>query len=152
MMKEELKKTVLVDADACPVKEIIIRIAKEFQYPVVFFIDTSHVLEDSYAEVVNIGKGGDAVDFTIVNRVREGDIVVTQDYGLAAMVLSKGARAIHPGGLIYTDENLDRLLMVRHVNAKIRRAGGRHAGAKKRMSSDDIRFEQAFRSLCASDR
>jgi len=93
---------ILVDADSCPVREIITATARKYGIRVILFVDTSHILEDDYAEVAVIGKGRDAVDFALANSTRQGDIVVTQDYGLAAMVCAKGARAIHPGGLIYT--------------------------------------------------
>ena len=143
-------RKVLVDADACPVKDIILRIAKKHLLPVIFFIDTSHILEDDYAEVVVIGKGKDTVDFALANRTEKKDIVVTQDYGLAAMALSRGACAVHPSGMIYTKDNMDRLLLERHLNAKIRRAGGRHSGPSRRKSADDVRFEDAFESLCTA--
>ncbi|HZK35031.1 MAG TPA: YaiI/YqxD family protein [Bacillota bacterium] len=141
---------ILVDADACPVKKEITRVAKRHDIGVIFFIDTSHVLEDDYAQVVIVGQGRDAVDFALANRTDPGDIVVTQDYGLAAMVFSKGARAIHPSGLIYTKENMDRLLLERHINTKIRRAGGRHNGPRKRRSEDDLRFEEKLEELLDS--
>ena len=146
--KKEAGRKILVDADACPVKDIILQVAKRHSLPVIFFIDTSHVLEEDYATVVIIGKGKDAVDFALVNRTEKDGIVVTQDYGLAAMVLARGACAIHPGGMIYTKNNMDRLLLERHVNAKIRRAGGRHSGPSKRSPLDDSRFQQALERLC----
>jgi uncharacterized protein YaiI (UPF0178 family) len=151
MKARDTERKVLVDADACPVKGLIVEVAKEYHLPVIFYIDTSHILEDDYAEVMTVGQGRDAVDFALVNHTRQGDIVVTQDYGLAAMAVLKNARAIHPSGLVYTKDNLDRLLFERHMNAKIRRAGGRHSGPRKRKQSDNARFERAFRSLCASD-
>lgn len=151
MKTSDIGRKVLVDADACPVKKIVVEVAKKYHLPVIFYVDTSHVLEDDYAEVMIIGQGRDAVDFALVNNTGQGDIVVTQDYGLAAMVISKNAKAIHPSGLVYTKDNLDRLLFERHMNAKIRRAGGRHSGPRKRNQSDNARFEKAFSSLCASD-
>lgn len=141
-------RKILVDADACPVKGSILKIAKIYHLEVIFFIDTSHVLEDDYAKVVVVSKGRDSVDFALINQTDNEDIVVTQDYGLAAMVFSKGAYAIHPNGLIYTKDNIDKLLFERHLNAKIRRAGGRHSGPHKRKQADDERFEAALIRLC----
>jgi uncharacterized protein YaiI (UPF0178 family) len=141
--------TILVDADACPVKGIILRVARKYSLLVVFFIDTSHILEDDYAEVVVVSKGKDTVDFALANRAGKNDIVVTQDYGLAAMVFSKGARAIHPSGMVYSKENMDRLLFERHLHAKIRRVGGRHSGPSKRKPEEDDRFEHALERLCS---
>jgi len=151
METKHIDGKILVDADACPVKSVIIAIAKRYGIRVILFVDTSHILHDDYAEVVVIGEGRDAVDFALVNQTQQGDIVVTQDYGLAAMACSKGARAIHPNGYIYTKEALDRLLFERHLNAKIRKAGGRHPGPRKRKQADNTRFEQALIKLCSSD-
>ena len=138
---------ILVDADACPVKDVVERVAGEYGMPVVMFIDTSHLLEGVRAEVVTVDKARDAVDIALINRTRPGDIVVTQDYGLAAMALGKGARAISQNGLIYTKDNIDRLLLERHVSQKIRRSGGRTPGPPRRTREDDERFERALRGL-----
>lgn len=136
-----------MDADACPVKTVIIKVAKEHMLPVVMFIDTSHQLDDGYSEVVTVGTQRDAVDIALINRTRRDDIVVTQDYGLAAMVLGKGARAINQNGMIYSADNIDRLLLERHLSQKIRRAGGRTSGPAKRSRADDEQFEAALRRL-----
>ena len=140
---------ILVDADACPVKEIIERIAARYELPVMMLIDTSHELTSDYSEIVTVSKAPDAVDFALINRTGKGDIVVTQDYGVAAMALGKGANAIHPGGRVYTDSNIDVLLMERDIAKKCRRAGERVGGhAKKRTNADDDRFADAFTLLC----
>jgi len=140
--------TILVDADACPVKNIIIKVAKEFNLKVIMFTDTSHVIEDGYAQVVLVSQGEDAVDIALINHAQGGDIVVTQDYGVAAMALGKQAYALNQNGLIYDDTNIDRLLMDRYLSQKIRRAGGRTHNHKKRSTKDDIGFERSFRNLC----
>ncbi len=140
---------ILVDADACPVKGIIIKVARERGIPVTMFIDTSHILQDGYSEVVTVDKSRDSVDIALVNRVAKGDVVVTQDYGVAAMALPKGAKAISQNGLVYTNDNIDRLLFERHLGQKVRRSGGKTSGPRKRTKEDDERFEAAFRSLMA---
>jgi len=89
---------ILVDADACPVIKIVERIAKAHGVPVTLLCDTNHVLTSDYAEVKVIGAGADAVDFALINLCRRGDVVVTQDYGVAALALGKGAYAIHQSG------------------------------------------------------
>jgi uncharacterized protein YaiI (UPF0178 family) len=140
---------ILVDADACPVKDIIERVAKDYGLPVMMLIDTSHILTSTYSEVVLVSKAPDAVDFALINRTVRGDIVVTQDYGVAAMALGKGAYAIHPSGKIYTDSNIEVLLMERDIAKKCRRDGARIKGhAKKRTNADDDHFTKAFISLC----
>ena len=138
---------ILVDADACPVKQIIIRMAKQRNIPVTMLIDTSHELNDGYSKVVTVDKQADSVDYALMALLTRKDIVVTQDFGLAAMVIGKGAKAVNQNGLIFTDENMDRLLMERHVGQKIRRGGGRTKGPAKRTKEDDARFEAAFEKL-----
>jgi len=138
---------ILVDADACPVKQIIVRVAKEHNIPVVMFIDTSHELNDGYSEVITVEKARDSVDFALVNKTAKDDIVVTQDYGVATMTLAKGARAINQNGLIYNDSNIDKLLFERHLSQKVRRSGGRTPGPRKRTKEDDEKFEKALRYL-----
>lgn len=135
---------IFVDADACPVKDIIVRIARENNLPVTMIIDSSHELKDQYSTVITVEKGKDSVDLVLINQVKRGDIVVTQDYGLAALVLGKSAKAINQNGLVFSNENIDRLLMERHVGQKIRRGGGRTKGPRKRTREDDERFEKAF--------
>ena len=138
---------ILVDADACPVKQIIVRLAKENNIPVIMLIDTSHELNDDYSRVITVDKQADSVDFALMGLLTREDIVVTQDFGLAAMVIGKDARALNQNGLIFTDENMDRLLMERHIGQKIRRSGGRTKGPAKRTKEDDNRFESAFKIL-----
>jgi len=143
---------ILVDADSCPVKQIIVRLAKQSDIPVIMLFDTAHEYSDGYSEVIIVDKQADSVDFALMALLSSGDVVVTQDYGLAAMALGKGARVINQNGLIFTEENIDRLLMDRHVGQEVRRRGGRTKGQAKRTKEDDERFEAEFESLlsCAT--
>lgn len=111
--------------------------------------DTNHILTSGYSEVVVVGAGADAVDYKLISLCRRGDIVVTQDYGVAAMALGKSAYAIHQSGKWYTDENIDQMLMERHLNKKARRASHKNhlKGPKKRTEEDDERFAQSFEQL-----
>ena len=140
---------VLVDADACPVTEIVIDEAKKRNVPVVLYTDTNHVLFSDYADVKTIGAGADAVDFALVNGTEAGDIVVTQDYGLAAMVLAKKAYGIGPFGKVYTEANIEDLLTRRAITKDARRKGShvKLRGAKKRTVGDDDAFREAFVKL-----
>ena len=138
---------ILVDADACPVKQIIVRLAKQRDIPVTMLIDTSHELSDGYSRIITVDKQADSVDFALMGLLSSDDIVVTQDYGLAAMVIGKGAKAINQNGLVFTDANMDKLLMERHIGQKIRRRGGRTKGPSKRTKEDDARFEMRFERL-----
>lgn len=141
--------TIYVDADACPVIAIVERTAEENQIPVELLCDTNHVIQSEYSKVRIIGAGADAVDFALVNLCQKSDIVVTQDYGVAAMALGKGAYAIHQSGKWYTNETIDQMLMERHINKKVRRASRKNhmKGPKKRTPEDDARFRQSFETL-----
>lgn len=143
---------VLVDADACPVVRIVERVAADFSLPVTLLCDTNHMLFSETSEVRIVGAGADAVDFALINLCQRGDVVVTQDYGVAALALGKGAYAIHQSGRLYTQENIDRLLMERHIakQARMNRAKHHLKGPAKRTREDDERFEKAFRKLLVS--
>lgn len=117
---------ILIDADACPVVRITERVAKEKGIPVTLLCDTNHVLQSDYSEVITVGAGADAVDFKLVSICQKGDLVVTQDYGVAAMILGKGAYGIHQSGKWYTNENIDQMLMERHMAKKARNAKKKH--------------------------
>lgn len=138
---------ILVDADACPVKDIIVKIAKELKLEVKMFIDTSHVLHDGYSEVITVDKARDSVDFAIIGQLSIGDAVITQDYGLAAMALPKAAIVMNQNGLVFNKNNIDKLLFERHLSQEIRRSGGRTKGPKKRAKEDNDKFEAIFRKL-----
>lgn len=140
---------ILVDADACPVVKIVEAAAGKYKISVTLLCDTNHVLHSDYSDIKTIGAGADAVDFALVNLCQRGDIVVTQDYGVAAMVLGKGGRPIHQSGLWYTNENIDRLLMERHAAKKARMGRRRNhfKGPSKRSADDDKKFEASFERL-----
>lgn len=140
---------IFVDADACPVGDIVEDIATKYNIPVTLLCDTNHVLTSDYSEVVVVGAGADAVDYKLISICHRGDIVVTQDYGVAAMALGKGAFAIHQSGKWYTNENIDQMLMERHLNKKARRASSRNhiKGPRKRTEEDDQRFVESFEKL-----
>ena len=139
---------IYIDADACPVTRIGERVAKRHDVPVVLLCDTNHVLSSDYCTVRVIGAGADAVDIALINLCRRGDIVVTQDYGVAVLALGKGARAIHQSGKWYTDKNIDALLMERHMAKKARKSSKNHLkGPARRTKEDDARFEECFEQL-----
>jgi hypothetical protein len=143
---------IYVDADACPVVCIVEQVAKKNNIPVTLLCDTNHVMDSDYSEVKIIGAGADAVDFVLVNLCKKSDIVVTQDYGVAAMALSKGAYVIHQSGKWYTNENIDRMLMERHINKKSRMASGKNhlKGPRKRTEADNDAFRSSFIKLIAT--
>lgn len=158
---------ILVDADACPVIAQVENVAQKHNVPVTLLCDTSHILESEYSRVVMVDRGADSVDIVLVNNCNKGDIVVTQDYGVAAMALGKGAYAIHQSGKWYTNDNIDRMLMERHLNKKARRASGKNhikghtmssghrfcadrsgsGDPKKRTPEDDEHFSESFERM-----
>ena len=140
---------VFVDADACPVVGIIEKVAREHNVPVTLLCDTNHVLSSDYSEVIVVGAGADAVDYKLISICHKGDIVVSQDYGVAAMALGKGAYAIHQSGKWYTNENIDQMLMERHLNKKARRTSRKNhlKGPRKRTSEDNERFKESFEKM-----
>ena len=144
---------ILVDADACPVVGIVEKIASEYKIPVVLLCDTNHVLASDYSEVIVVGAGADAVDYKLISICRKGDIVVSQDYGVAAMALGKGAYAIHQSGKWYTNDNINQMLMERHLAKKERRSTAKHhmKGPGKRTREDDARFAESFEKLVRKD-
>ena len=140
--------TIYVDADACPVKQIVERIAEQYGIPLIFLCDTSHTLSPAYGEVRVIGEGADAVDLALINLCHAGDIVVSQDYGVAALALGKKCYCIHQSGRWYTDDNIDTLLMERHLAKKARRSARHHLkGPAKRTEEDDLRFAASFEHM-----
>lgn len=140
---------IYVDADACPVTRIVEKLAKKYEIPCVLLCDTNHVLSSDYSEVVIVGAGADAVDFKLISLLSKGDICVSQDYGVAAMAFGKGCYAIHQSGRWYTNENIDQMLMERHLAKKARRSSKKNhlKGPSKRTSADDKRFEESFERL-----
>ena len=140
---------IFVDADACPVVRIVEKIAEKYEVSVALLCDTNHILSSDYSEVVIVGAGADAVDFKLISLCQQGDIVVTQDYGVAAMALGKKAYAIHQSGKWYTNENIDQMLMERHLVQKARRGSSKNhlKGSRKRTTEDDERFAESFERL-----
>ncbi|MGI6014408.1 MAG: YaiI/YqxD family protein [Oscillospiraceae bacterium] len=142
---------ILIDADGCPVVDITVRVAREQGLQCLILCDTAHQIEQDGAQTKVVSQGADSVDFALVNLVKAGDIVVTQDCGLAAMCLARKAVPVNQNGLCYTDENIDTLLLQRHTAKKVRRAGGHLKGSAKRKPEQDVVFEAKLRELIAQN-
>ena len=143
---------ILIDADACPVVDITVKLASEYDKKCIIICDTAHYIMRENAETITAEKGADSVDFRLVNLVGKGDIAVTQDYGLAAMCLAKQAIPINQNGLIFTNDNIEKLLYTRFVSKKIRMAGGRTKGPSKRTKEQDKDFEKTLRMLLEKEK
>ena len=138
---------VLIDADACPVVDIAVELCRQFHTECILMCDTAHAMQRQGAETLIFDKGADSVDFALVNRVAPGDIVITQDYGLASMCLAKRGRIIHQDGWEYTEFNISGLMEQRHAAKKFRMAGGRTKGPSKRRPEQDTAFRNALQAL-----
>ena len=136
-----------IDADACPVVSEAIRTAHAYGVKVTLVCDDAHWMQRAGAETIVVARGADSADLALVNRVNRGDAVVTQDYGLAALCLARGARPVDQNGRIYDESNIDSLLGMRHVAARVRRGGGRLKGPPKRTREQDEQFEQALEAM-----
>lgn len=138
---------IIVDADACPGRQIIEDLGKEYGLEVIMYCDINHALFSDYSSIRYMDSGFQSVDMAIANEARVNDIVVTQDFGVAAMVLGKKAHAIGPKGFVYTNENIDKLLFERHIAQKVRRSGGKTSNPKKRTREDDERLHKNLEKL-----
>ncbi len=144
---------IYVDCDACPVKDITEKVAKEKGIPLCLVTDVNHIIRSDYGEVITVSQGADSVDICLINKVKANDIVITQDYGVAAMALGKKAHAIGNSGLIYTNENIDKLLFERFLGKKQRNSPKKKThfkSIKKRTAEDDENFERALRYVISS--
>lgn len=138
---------ILIDADGCPVVDEALRLAKRAGVEAIILCDTAHVFQREGVRTITVSKGPDSVDFRLVNLLEKGDLVVTQDYGLAAMCLARWARVLDQDGMEYTSANIDGLLLARHTAKKIRMSGGRLRGSAKRRPEQDAQFVQALSRL-----
>ncbi len=138
---------IYIDADGCPVIKITEQIAKSHNIPCFIVCDLAHIYNSQYCRIIKVDIASDSADLILAGRIKSNDIVITQDYGLAAICIAKGARAVNQNGLIFSDSNIDSLLMLRHDGAKARRAGLKTKGPKKRTKTQDEDFIQALLSL-----
>lgn len=138
---------VLIDADGCPVVDIAIRICRQHNVSCILLCDTAHQFYRDDATTLVFDKGADSVDYALANRAQPGDIVITQDYGLASMCLARKARVLHQDGWEYTLYNIDALLLQRHESRKFRASGGRTKGPKRRTPAQDQAFAAALQTM-----
>lgn len=135
---------ILIDADGCPVTGDAVQLCAQFLIKCVIISDTAHSFSYPNTEIITVDKGADSADYSIANRIYPADLVITQDYGLAAICLARGAHVMHQDGWMYTDTNIDALLLERHTARKNRAAGIRSRGHKKRTESQNQNFRSAL--------
>ncbi|KUP08957.1 hypothetical protein Q75_01730 [Bacillus coahuilensis p1.1.43] len=146
---------IYVDADACPVKEVIIEEARDFEVPVILVTSFSHfsnAKQPSGVKTIYVDSGADAADYRIVRLVEKGDIIVTQDYGLASLGLAKGIIVLHHKGFRYTNENIDQLLQTRYLSAMARKSGQRTKGPKPFTAEDREKFRDLFKQVISREK
>ncbi|WNR46395.1 YaiI/YqxD family protein [Paenibacillus roseipurpureus] len=130
-------RTIIVDADACPVKAEIEQAGREFGVQVMLVASYDHKMKESTGvKVVQVDRSDQSVDLYIANQIRSGDILVTQDFGLAALGLAKGSICLTNRGQEYTDSSIDYLLERRHASAKMRR-NGKHTKGPRPFTEED---------------
>lgn len=135
---------IVVDADACPKGVLAICKKQADLNGIELWTVASFNHQVKSTNHIVVGNASQEADIKVVNISTKGDIVITQDWGLAAMVIGRGAAALSPGGKIFRQDNIDFLLEEREVKAKLRRAGGRTKGPRKRTVEDDQRFERSL--------
>lgn len=161
-----MARTLFIDADACPVTREAIDVARRVGWAVVIAGNTTQNLERHihrgdprtpeaakrgfWVDVLDVSVGADSADFAIVERLQPGDAVVTQDIGLASMVLGRGAAAIGVRGHVYRRETIDMELFIRHEEKKVRRAGGRTRGPAAFTAEDRSRFKHELARMLGS--
>ena len=134
---------ILVDADACPVKDLIVCCAEKYHLEVIMVSDAAHIIfyDKPFVTSITVDQGADSADLAIANRTAAGDICITQDYGLASLLLAKKATILHPNGFFYTLENIDRMLFERHLSKEMRHQKKSRGGhIRKRTKEDDEKF------------
>lgn len=144
---------IIIDADACPkgAKNICLEQADKHRLELVMVVDDAHELVGNFT-VIKVSRGNDSVDHKIITMVEKDDIIITQDYGLANILLERTAGVIHPKGFLYTIFNIESLMFQRHMGQKIRRGGGRTKGPSKRGKSEDMEFERVLMQVLAKSR
>jgi uncharacterized protein YaiI (UPF0178 family) len=144
----EIMMKIYVDADACPVKDIIISEGTKAETPVILVTSFSHFStaeQPSGVETIYVDSGADAADYRIMKLAQKGDIIITQDYGLASLGLAKGCTVLHHTGYSYTNENIDQLLQTRYLSAMARKSGKRTKGPKPFTAEDRENFRMHFK-------
>ncbi len=146
-----MNQRIIVDADACPVKQEIIHIGQEFRMNVIFVASFAHYMSSfEGAKIIYVDQSDQSVDLHIANMIQPGDIIITDDYGLAAILLKPYARVLSFRGSEYSSENIQSLLASRHESSKMRRGGHKTKGPKPFMKEDRENFVESLRKILNS--
>ena len=137
---------ILIDGDACPNRKEVIDIAKHYHIEVIVFVDYAHMLNDD-CQIIQCDVGRDSVDMMIVNSAQSQDLVITQDYGLASLLLMKNVKILHVSGKMITHENIDELLTSRYLSAMQRKQNKHLKGPSKRTKEVENDFLKQLQYL-----
>lgn len=143
---------IVVDADATPGISLIEKLAEKYQLPCILIADDTHILTSSYSDIITVSKGAQSVDMYLVNMLEKHDIIVSQDYGVAVIGLSKHCYVVSPKGNEYTNQNIDSMLESRYLASKLRRQGYHTKGPKKRTNADDERLMQTLTRIIETEK
>ena len=138
---------ILVDADACPVISIVEELSHKYQIPTIYVCDTAHNITSDNNQVIIVDKGSDSVDYKILSLCNDESIVITQDYALAGLCLTKNSKVIHPNAFIIDNINIGQLLDSRYLNQKARKAKQKTINPKKRKEETNIEFKGILENL-----
>lgn len=141
---------IIIDGDACPVVNSVIELTQETGIFVTIIRSFSHFstqIDPEHVRTVYVDCGPESVDYKIVQLASSKDIVITQDYGLASLLLNKVRFVMHHKGFLFNDDNIQQLLDQRYINAQIRKQGGRHKGPPPFTKQDRQHFEHQFKLL-----
>ncbi len=138
---------IFVDADASPIIDLVSEISREFQLPLVFVKNYSQNIRPSYGQVVTVDISDDSADFYIFSQLSPGDLLISQDYGLISLALSKGCICMDNKGQIIDNQSIDFILNNRHISSKLRREQKLYSKIKKREAADDELFEKNLRNI-----
>jgi uncharacterized protein YaiI (UPF0178 family) len=136
---------IIIDGDGCPqkVKEICEQAAREYGIELIIVVDIDHLIVSDF-KIIVVDKGRDSTDYKIVEIFQQGDILVTQDYGLASLVLGKASAIIHTAGFFINKNNIDSLLQSRYIGDRIRKLGEKTKGPSKRRKEQDENFRKCL--------
>jgi uncharacterized protein YaiI (UPF0178 family) len=139
---------ILVDADACPVVSLIEELSLKYQIPTTYICDTSHQINlESDSKIIIVDKGSDSVDYKILALANSDSIIITQDYALASLCLTKEAKVIHTNAFMIDNDNIEQLLSSRYLNKKARLAKEKISNPKKRQEETNLKFKRILESI-----
>lgn len=128
---------IIIDGDATPSINLIEQLAKKYNIDIIIYCDYNHNIVSDYSKIIKCDSNYQSVDIKIINDLKENDILITQDYGLSLLALTKKSVVINPNGTIINNDNIDILLNYRHLNQNLRKQKIKTPNIKKRTKLDD---------------